>query len=403
MSSLSIAHDDPEHGESTTNPPSRAGTPASLSVDECSPTSGGYRARLHRNNSIESLELEAEKTQQPMVWKIVLTGGPCGGKTTALSIIADRLRSLGLQVFTVPENATMFSNSGAGFPVHSHKEHQLTWETSRMICQMQMEDSFESIAKASHRPTVILCDRGVVDACAYMDAETWQQVLCSMDWNEKSLRDDRYDLILHMVSTAVGAEDCYVNTVYRHETPSQAAALDVKIQQAWKLHRKRCEVDNSTGYDEKVSRAVDILCSGIGIVSGTSKSSRTYLLETDFMAKHEGMFPSFAENITTIIVFLQNSTCSKSYSFLRLRKHHDACLSFAQGSKTPGAYKERHISQAEFLQSLPLALPQSCFTFEKKVWMAQNENHDTLSYELSVHDTFCTLKVCIFFHLLSSG
>ena len=36
-------------------------------------------------------------------WK----GGPCGGKSTALSILSQRLTSLGFQVYLVPEAATI--------------------------------------------------------------------------------------------------------------------------------------------------------------------------------------------------------------------------------------------------------------------------------------------------------
>lgn len=38
--------------------------------------------------------------------KIVLTGGPCAGKTTALSKLEQHLLELGYFVFIVPETAT---------------------------------------------------------------------------------------------------------------------------------------------------------------------------------------------------------------------------------------------------------------------------------------------------------
>ena len=39
--------------------------------------------------------------------KIVLTGGPCGGKTTAITTLADKLRERGFGVFIVPEAASL--------------------------------------------------------------------------------------------------------------------------------------------------------------------------------------------------------------------------------------------------------------------------------------------------------
>ena len=38
--------------------------------------------------------------------RIVLTGGPCAGKTTALAKIVEHFSNLGYQVFTLPEVPT---------------------------------------------------------------------------------------------------------------------------------------------------------------------------------------------------------------------------------------------------------------------------------------------------------
>ena len=51
----------------------------------------------------------------PMIRKIILTGGPCGGKSTALVALADHVRSFGFDVYTVPEAATIMINAGATF------------------------------------------------------------------------------------------------------------------------------------------------------------------------------------------------------------------------------------------------------------------------------------------------
>ena len=44
--------------------------------------------------------------------KIVLTGGPCSGKSTALSNIKETLENLGYNVFIVNEAATELINNG---------------------------------------------------------------------------------------------------------------------------------------------------------------------------------------------------------------------------------------------------------------------------------------------------
>eukprot|EP01059_Diplonema_ambulator_P028130 TRINITY_DN4684_c0_g1_i1.p1 TRINITY_DN4684_c0_g1~~TRINITY_DN4684_c0_g1_i1.p1 ORF type:complete len:480 (+),score=125.06 TRINITY_DN4684_c0_g1_i1:44-1483(+) len=344
--------------------------------------------------SIESLLDDAKKAPAQRVWKVVLTGGPCGGKTTSLSVLADKLMSHGFNVYTVPENATMFSTAGAGFPVNSNQEHQLTWETSRMIVQMQMEDSYEAIARASSQPTVILCDRGVVDARAYMDDATWQMVMQEMHWDDSAFIDQRYDIVIHMVTTAIGAPKYYVNTVYRHETAEQAAALDRRIQAAWKGHKKKIEIDNSTEYNEKVKRAWDTLCSGLGI--SVPSNSVTFQLSTDIMGTNFMRNIKHYELVQTTVVFLQKSASEENHSFVRTRKQNE-CFSFSLGTRTPDKYTERHISKNEFLTSLKLAHQQlDPIEFDKLLWIEKNSTGSyffELSHHTSPFTSFCTLKI----------
>lgn len=66
-------------------------------------------------------------TTKPFVWKVVLTGGPCGGKSTAMSSISQRLKSLGYDVYCVPEVATLLITGGLSF-VQLSKEQFLAVE-----------------------------------------------------------------------------------------------------------------------------------------------------------------------------------------------------------------------------------------------------------------------------------
>ena len=47
------------------------------------------------------------------VTRILLTGGPCAGKTTALASISQDLTQLGYKVLVVPEAATLIGTGGA--------------------------------------------------------------------------------------------------------------------------------------------------------------------------------------------------------------------------------------------------------------------------------------------------
>ena len=47
------------------------------------------------------------------VTRVLLTGGPCAGKTTAIAAIAQDLTQLGYKVLVVPEAATLIMQGGA--------------------------------------------------------------------------------------------------------------------------------------------------------------------------------------------------------------------------------------------------------------------------------------------------
>ena len=49
------------------------------------------------------------------VYKLVLTGGPCGGKTTGQAKLATFFENLGWKVFRVPETATVLMSGGIAF------------------------------------------------------------------------------------------------------------------------------------------------------------------------------------------------------------------------------------------------------------------------------------------------
>ncbi len=54
-------------------------------------------------------------------------------------------------------------------------------------------------------PIVILSDRGTMDGSAYLDKSLWDTLLNDYELNESKLRDNRYDLVIHLSTSADGA------------------------------------------------------------------------------------------------------------------------------------------------------------------------------------------------------
>jgi signal recognition particle GTPase len=53
------------------------------------------------------------KTAKSKVYRILLTGGPCAGKTTSLAKLQAELDGKGFRVYCVPEAATLMMKGGA--------------------------------------------------------------------------------------------------------------------------------------------------------------------------------------------------------------------------------------------------------------------------------------------------
>ena len=189
------------------------------------------------------------------ITKIVITGGPCGGKTSALTHVQTALSHLGYTVLVVPETATALISGGvAPWTCSSNEEYQ----KCQMLLQKQKEQVFEQAASTMGNDKIlIVCDRGEMDNKAYMTEDEFAHVLDYLGTTMVELRDG-YDAVFHMVTAARGAEDYYTleNNGARYETVDQARALDEKFIEAWTGHPHFRVIDNSTDFEGKLRRLI---------------------------------------------------------------------------------------------------------------------------------------------------
>lgn len=80
------------------------------------------------------------------VYKIVLTGGPCGGKTTGQSRLSTFFENLGWKVFRVPEAATVLLSGGIKFSDLSHDE-TIQFQENLLKTILQIENTFFSLGE----------------------------------------------------------------------------------------------------------------------------------------------------------------------------------------------------------------------------------------------------------------
>ena len=121
----------------------------------------------------------SDKLGPPRVHRIVITGGPCAGKTTAMAKLSLRLQNMGFDVFVVPEVATLTITGGAKPGNYTQRQHR-DWEVSVLKIQMALEDNFRDIAEKCSLPegrhAVLLMDRGTMDVLAYVGKDAFDDV-----------------------------------------------------------------------------------------------------------------------------------------------------------------------------------------------------------------------------------
>ena len=245
--------------------------------------------------------------------RIVLTGGPCAGKTTALVRIVDYFSNLGFKVFTVPEVPTMYSQGGWSYLTPNPKLYY-EGELAILETQLALEDSFMRLAETCTKPTFIVCDRGTMDISAYIAPEMWQDITSRCGTNSNDLRQ-RYDAVLHLVSAADGAEQYYTvaTNSTRYEQANEeglrlARDLDKKVNRAWKGHPHLRVINNHDDFDTKLNRVLKEISNVLGIPQPI-EDERTYLVELT------GELPECIESEITQTYLVADPDCE-----IRLRR-----------------------------------------------------------------------------------
>ena len=218
-----------------------------------------------------------EDEHQVEITKIVITGGPCAGKSTAMSWIQNAFTQMGYTVLFIPETATELITGGvAPWTCGTNGDFQ----KCQLQLQLNKEKVFEQAAKSMNTSKVlIVCDRGMLDNKPYMDDSDFTEVLEYLATSEIELRDS-YDAVFHLVTAAKGAEEYYTtaNNSARTETVDEAAALDDKLLSAWTGHPHLRVIDNSTNFEEKMRRLIAEISSFLGAPE-RFKIERKFLIE----------------------------------------------------------------------------------------------------------------------------
>jgi len=300
---------------------------------------------------------------QDKVHEIVLTGGPCSGKTTGLAYISEKLQDRGFRVFIVNEIATDFILGGVpDIGILETTDPQKYFEVQRqmIIAMLSRREEKRALAKIfSDEKCVILFDRAVMDSKAYMSQENFDAVLQEEGLTLHDVRDS-YDGVIHLVTAARGAEELYTkeNNPARRENAEEARYADDRTLAAWVGHPHLRIIDNSTDFEGKMRRVLQTISRMLGIPIPVE-------IERKFLLKRKPNFNRTelrgAQKVLIEQMFLTSP--NEQQSRIRRRSQGDS-VTYYHTQKTDISGVARHetesfISASEFLQLLKNQNPQT--------------------------------------------
>ena len=226
-----------------------------------------------------------DRSRRRQFRKIVVTGGPCAGKTTGLTWIQNSFEKMGYTVLFLQEPATEMMTAGV---TPARCSSPMAYQEFQMELQYEKEKLFERAAldiayahpeadaeeKGTEeegktplvpRKVLVVCDRGFFDNLAYMSGEEFRQVLEKLNVTEEKLLAG-YDGVFHLETTAKNATVFYgnANNAVRGETPEEAARLDDRLIEAWSRHPHFRVIENFSGFEDKMRLLVAEIAACLG-------------------------------------------------------------------------------------------------------------------------------------------
>lgn len=189
------------------------------------------------------------------IYKIVITGGPCAGKTTAMNAIENAFASDGYKVLRVPEAATELITGGIT-PTNMGSEQ---FQQHLIKTQLHKEEIFESAANVLENDKVlILHDRATMDNKGYMEYDLFCKIIKNINMTEEQLLA-RYDGVIHMQTAAKASKDLYQleNNQARFETVDEAIKTDDSLFEAWKNHPNFYSVKSNVDFVKKIDELIE--------------------------------------------------------------------------------------------------------------------------------------------------
>ncbi len=343
--------------------------------------------RFQRIEQIWRYELHKTSRLIEPVYMIVLTGGPCSGKSSSLAFLTEKLSNNGFMIFVVPETATLITNSGIDRR-KMHKSKQVNaYEEAILDMQLAFEETYkQTVMKVfPERRKVILLDRGIMDIKAFMSNDEFKEIIKRKKLSEVKLRD-RYNGVIHLVTAADGASGYYTgdNNPARIETPEEAINIDQRIRESWLGHPHFKIIDNTTDFEGKINRTFSAISQFLGLPAPLQVSER-FLVENIQYEK----IP--AHQIIQIEQMYLRSKNKNEEIRIRKRGQNSSYMYFL--SRKTIIEEEGLIAEQEYIHLTKLIDPKTDIILKERTCFLWNNQHFELDQYKGKHENTAILKI----------
>lgn len=192
--------------------------------------------------------------------RVMITGGPCAGKTTVLEALS---KEYGGQLLVMPEVPTILLSNGfprPGSDVSFSDGWFESFQRAVLPLQENMEDQYIVMSQEKGIPLVVF-DRGLIDGAAYFPAGI-EAYLSTFNLS-REVAYQRYDIVIYLESVAVCNPVLYdglkATNPIRYETLDEAKDRDLALRQVWSSHPQFHLISGENGIDEVVTHALELI------------------------------------------------------------------------------------------------------------------------------------------------
>lgn len=195
--------------------------------------------------------------------KIVLTGGPGGGKSKAIRLLKEKFAVDGKEnEFRFGEHRCLFMGETASELITGGVKPDgcnRVKEFQQLLFKVQLEKETAFDFACEHMPDdkyIIFYDRGLIDGGAYITDEEYNEILCENTITVEEIYN-RYDVVFSFETPL----EYYTtdNNIARSEDRETAKAVDERTVKLWSGHNCLHIIKPKGSYEEKFEEFFSLL------------------------------------------------------------------------------------------------------------------------------------------------